>query len=334
MSPILELAGLTVQFRTDEGVVHAVESLDFSIEPGETVGIVGESGSGKSVSMLATMGLLPRGASVRGSAKFDGTELVGNPTASRMLRGGRLAMIFQDPLTALNPVMRIGTQIAEAIRAHRSVSARDAQREAVDLLERVGIPEPAARARQYPHEFSGGMRQRVMIAMAIANRPDVLIADEPTTALDVTVQAQIIDVLRDVQSETGSALAFITHDLGVVASIADRVQVMYAGRAVEGGTVEQVLTDPRHPYTHGLLRSTPMIDLSRPNARLQPIVGSPPSLLDPPSGCAFHPRCPHAQRPCVTDVPEHRMLGRTRWAACHYVDTIDVDSPAAEVGRR
>jgi oligopeptide/dipeptide ABC transporter ATP-binding protein len=312
--PILSLRDLRVGFRTMNGLVQAVRGVDLDVAPGEAVGVVGESGSGKSVTFLATLGLLPRSAQITGSAKVGGIELVG---ASRDtlngVRGKRVAMIFQDPLSALNPVHRVGDQIIEMILAHQKVSKQQAAARAVELLDTVGIPQPDQRARQYPHEFSGGMRQRVMIAMAIANDPDVLIADEPTTALDVTVQAQILDVLDRIRRDMNTAIVMITHDLGVVARVADRVQVMYAGRGVERATVKSLFAHPTHPYTVGLLQSIPR----HGQERLVPIAGSPPNMLRPPQGCAFRPRCVHADELCERDVPELKRAGDSESACVH-----------------
>ncbi len=312
--PILSLRDLRVGFRTMNGVVQAVRGVDLDVAPGEAVGIVGESGSGKSVTFLATLGLLPRSAQITGSAKVTGVELVGaNRDTLNDVRGKRVAMIFQDPLSALNPVHRVGDQIIEMILAHQKVTKQQAAARAVELLDTVGIPQPDQRARQYPHEFSGGMRQRVMIAMAIANDPDVLIADEPTTALDVTVQAQILDVLDRIRREMNTAIVMITHDLGVVARIADRVQVMYAGRAVERASVRSLFVRPTHPYTVGLLQSIPR----HGQDRLIPIAGSPPNMLRPPQGCAFRPRCAHADELCEREVPELVPAGDSDSACVH-----------------
>ena len=320
--PLLEIEDLRVTFPTEEGQVHAVRGVDLVVQPGETLGVVGESGSGKSVTMLAVLGLLPRSAKVEGSARYRGEELLGRDKRIRRYRGGRIAMIFQDPLTALNPVHRIGDQIAEAVRAHKPSIGRDgARRRAVEMLELVGIPQPGTRARQYPHEFSGGMRQRAMIAMAIANDPEVLVADEPTTALDVTVQAQILEVIQEVQQETKAAVVFITHDLGVIARLADRVQVMYAGKIAELGAVDDIFRDPRMPYTRGLLESLPRLD-AEGTERLRPIPGAPPSMVSPPPGCAFHPRCPMAQDICREEVPALRFIEGTQWSACHFAEVV------------
>ena len=336
--PLLAIEDLHVTFPTEEGDVHAVRGVDLAVYPEETLGIVGESGSGKSVTMLAVMGLLPKTARIEGSARYRGEELLGKRGRVRRYRGGRLAMIFQDPLTALNPVQRVGDQIAEGVAAHHPSLGRDgARRRALEMLELVGIPQPGTRARQYPHEFSGGMRQRAMIAMAIANDPDVLIADEPTTALDVTVQAQILEVIQDVQRETKAAVVFITHDLGVIARLATRVQVMYAGRIAELGGVDDIFADPRHPYTKGLLESLPRLDSE--GGKLTPIPGAPPSMVSPPPGCPFHPRCPKARlvagageevpERCRTEVPPLATLTPGHEAACWYPVTAGESLQAA-----
>jgi peptide/nickel transport system ATP-binding protein len=303
----LEVRDLHVSFSTDDGLVKAVDGLSFRLDRGRTLGIVGESGSGKSVTSLCIMGL-NRGASVSitGEIWLGGKELVSASTHTvRKLRGRQMAMIFQDPLSSMHPYYTIGAQIVEAYRVHNRVSAAQARQHAIDLLDRVGIPQAARRVNDYPHQFSGGMRQRAMIAMALANNPDVLIADEPTTALDVTVQAQILDLIRDLQEEFGSAVIVITHDLGVVAELADEILVMYAGRGAEYGPAEKIFRAPEHPYTWGLLGSMPRMDRSV-RERLIPISGTPPSLIHVPSGCAFHPRCPYVERngiPCRTVVP-------------------------------
>ncbi|MFZ8901517.1 MAG: ABC transporter ATP-binding protein [Ilumatobacteraceae bacterium] len=305
-------------FPTLFGDVQAVRGVDLDVRAGEILGVVGESGSGKSVTFLGVMGLLPKSARISGSATVGDTELVGaSSRIMREVRGRRVAMIFQDPLSALNPTHRIGDQIVEMIQAHNKVSTKAAMSRAIELLAEVGIPQPAERARQYPHEFSGGMRQRVMIAMAIANDPEVLIADEPTTALDVTVQAQILEILQRIQSELNAAVVLITHDLGVVARVADRVQGMYAGRVVERGSVESVYDHPSHPYTRGLLQSLPTVG----RERLQPIPGAPPNMMDPPSGCAFRVRCPHAIERCADEMPSLLPVGDVE-SACWRADEL------------
>jgi oligopeptide/dipeptide ABC transporter ATP-binding protein len=287
---LLSVKDLTVAFKTKKGMAEAVRGISFDVHWGESMAIVGESGSGKSVANLALLNLLPRSARIGGSAMLDGIELIGMDDRSmRSIRGGRIAMIFQDPMTAFNPVYTIGSQLGEALEAHGTAVGKAALMQAADLLELVGVPEPGQRVNQYPHEFSGGMRQRAMIAMAIANKPDLLIADEPTTALDVTIQAQVLEVLADIRQETGAAMILITHDLGVVAGAADRMQVMYGGRIFERGTTSDVFARPENPYTQGLLQSMPRLDQA--GERLQPIQGTPPSLLNMPSGCAFAPRC-------------------------------------------
>jgi oligopeptide/dipeptide ABC transporter ATP-binding protein len=297
---VLQIRDLRVTFNTQLGVLKAVRGIDVDVAPGEILGVVGESGSGKSVSFLAAMGLLPNSATITGSVKLDGEELIGaKRKAIRSVRGKSLAMVFQDPLSALNPVHRVGDQIVEMIQSHQDMNTHDAEKKAVELLEIVGIPQPDERARQYPHEFSGGMRQRVVIAMAIANNPKVLIADEPTTALDVTVQAQILEVIQRVQQTFGTAVVLITHDLGVIARVADSVNVMYAGRNVESGSVQSIFDHPSHPYTRGLLSSLPHEGIER----LQPIAGFPPNMLAPPSGCGFAPRCQHAIDACSAELP-------------------------------
>jgi peptide/nickel transport system ATP-binding protein/oligopeptide transport system ATP-binding protein len=300
---LLEVIDLQVQFETEDGLVRAVDGVSFSVEQGHTLGIVGESGCGKSVANLSIIGLTRApNTRISGSAMFQGTDLVALETDQlRTVRGDEIAMIFQDPLSSLHPFYKIGAQLVEAVLAHRDVSTAAARDRAIEFLELVGIPDPQRRADQYPHEMSGGMRQRVMIAMALLNEPKLLIADEPTTALDVTTQAQILQLLERLQGELGMAVIFITHDLGVIAETADRVAVMYAGRIVEEGTVEEIFYDPQHPYTWGLLGSLTRLDRPRPR-RLPQVPGAPPSLLAPPEGCHFRPRCPHAFDRC-TEVP-------------------------------
>ncbi|WP_431042398.1 ABC transporter ATP-binding protein [Streptomyces sp. P1-3] len=315
----LSVRDLYVHFATEDGTVKAVDGLSFDLARGRTLGIVGESGSGKSVTNLAVLGLHdPRHTTIRGEILLDGQELTGAPERTlERLRGNTMAMIFQDSLTALSPYHTIGRQIAEPFRKHTGASRREARQRAAEMLEKVGIPNARLRVDDYPHQFSGGMRQRAMIAMSLICNPDLLIADEPTTALDVTVQAQILDLLKDLQQEYGSAIILITHDLGVVANTADDLLVMYAGRAVERGTVREVLRDPQHPYTWGLLASMPRLT-SAVDRPLTPIPGTPPSLLDPPGGCPFHPRCAHTavagEDRCAEERP---LLPRGRGAACH-----------------
>ncbi|WP_433278646.1 ABC transporter ATP-binding protein [Pseudonocardia xinjiangensis] len=314
---VLEVSDLTVGFPSDDGLVQAVRGVSYELRGGEVLGIVGESGSGKSVTSLAVMGLLPGNAQVSGSVRFRGKELLGaRESELNSVRGRSVAMIFQDPMTSLNPVYSIGYQIAEAVRAHHNVSKAAALDRAAELLELVRIPNPRQRLENYPHEMSGGMRQRVVIAIAMANNPDVIIADEPTTALDVTVQAQIMDSLQLAQQETGAAMVLITHDLGVIAGQADRVMVMYAGKLVEVGTAEDVFYTPRMPYTVGLLGSLPRLD--RPSERLTPIEGAPPSVVNMPPGCPFTPRCPLAVAVCEEIEPELApTTGPGHLAACH-----------------
>jgi peptide/nickel transport system ATP-binding protein len=300
--PLLRVEDLRVEFSTEDGIVHAVDGITYQVMPGRTLGIVGESGSGKTVASLTTLGLTrTQGARVSGRILFGGRDLVALPEGElRRIRGNDIAMIFQDPLSSLHPLYTVGRQLREAMVTHRDISKGKAQARAVELLELVGIPEPKRRVEQYPHEFSGGMRQRVMIAMALANEPKLLIADEPTTALDVTVQAQILGLMERLQRELGMAIVIITHDLGVVAEVADDIAVMYAGRIVETASASAVFANPEHPYTWGLLKSIPRLDSPRDEA-LVPIPGTPPSLIRPPSGCHFHPRCPYAQ-------PDHSRI--------------------------
>ena len=317
----LRVKDLRVHFPTDDGVVKSVDGLSFSLERGQTLGIVGESGSGKSVTSLSIMGLHAAGtAEISGQVVLDGDNLVSASAEHvRQLRGKNMAMIFQDPLSAMHPYYTVGHQIIEAYRVHNNVSKQVARKHAIDMLGRVGIPQPASRVDEYPHQFSGGMRQRAMIAMALSCDPELLIADEPTTALDVTVQAQILDLIRDLQQEFNSAVIIITHDLGVVAELADDILVMYAGRSVEYASAHEIFTAPQHPYTWGLLGSMPRLDRERAE-RLMPIKGTPPSLINVPSGCAFHPRCSYGhlnggasetQRPELVEIsPRHHL-------ACH-----------------
>ena len=300
---LLEVRGLNVRFPTPDGVVQAVSDVSFSLARGETLGVVGESGSGKSVSNLAIMGLLNRARTqIDGEVLFNGENLLTlDPEGLRKIRGKDIAMVFQDPFACLHPMYRVGAQIAEAVTAHENVPKERAWGRAVELLDRVGIPNAPSRARDYPHQFSGGMRQRAMIAMALVHNPAILICDEPTTALDVTVQAQILELIEDVKREFDIGVILVTHDLGVVAETANSVMVMYAGRMMEYGSADQVFAQPQHPYAWGLLDSMPTIE--RRLEALVPIEGSPPSLLAPPSGCPFHPRCPYRFEPCDKERP-------------------------------
>jgi peptide/nickel transport system ATP-binding protein len=300
---LLEVENLKTAFRTDDGVVNAVDGVSFTLERGETLGIVGESGSGKSVTCLTIMGLNdPRNTTSEGIARFDGIDLLRtDPESLRALRGKRISMIFQDPMTSLNPVKKIGWQLAEAVLVHRDVSQKEARALALEAMKSVRIPRAEQRIDDYPHQFSGGMRQRVMIAMALINDPDVVIADEPTTALDVTTQAQILELLNQLQEEHHMGIIMITHDLGVVAEVADEVIVMYGGQVVEHARVDEIFYRPRHPYTWGLLGSLPRLDIEV--ERLVQIPGQPPSLMNPPAGCRFHPRCTFAMDICREEVP-------------------------------
>jgi len=296
VSPLLDVRDLRVSFHTEDGVVHAVDGVSYSVDTGRTLGIVGESGSGKTVSSLTTLGLTrSRSTTISGEILFEGEDL-NTMSADRLrrIRGNEITMIFQDPLSSLHPFYKVGWQLVEAMRTHRSIPKAAARERAAELLDLVGIPDPRRRVDQFPHEFSGGMRQRAMIAMALANEPKLLIADEPTTALDVTVQAQILALLDDLQRRLGMAIIIITHDLGVVAETADEIAVMYAGRIVERGTAEQIFNSPQHPYTWGLLQSIPRLNTPR-GQELVPISGRPPSLINRPSGCFFHPRCPYVR---------------------------------------
>ena len=317
--PLLDVRDLKVTFRTEAGRVGAVDGVSFSVSPGEVLGIVGESGSGKSVTMMSVMRLInDPNAIFEGQVMYKGNDLM-QASESRMqdIRGAEMAMIFQDPMTSLNPVYKVGWQIAEQLQAHESLSKSEARGRTIELLRAVGIPNPEVRVDDYPHQFSGGMRQRVMIAMALSCNPDLLIADEPTTALDVTIQAQILDVIARLKSEFNSAVVLITHDMGVVAEVADRVIVMYAGRVVEHGTKEEVFNDPQHPYTWGLLGSIPRLDRPRPK-RLTAIPGNPPSLVNLPEGCHFAPRCRHKFDRCLVDDPELTdTAGDGHLDACH-----------------
>jgi peptide/nickel transport system ATP-binding protein len=329
--PLLSVRDLSVAFQTDDGLVNAVNDIDFDLASGETLAVVGESGSGKSVAAMALMRLLPRYAQVSGTIEFEGRDLLAlSDRQMRKLQGNDIAMIFQDPMTAMNPVFTVGNQLTEAIRIHnRNASKEGARARAVELLELVGIPSAADRLDGFPHEFSGGMRQRAMIAMGIANEPKLLIADEPTTALDVTIQAQVIEVMKRAQEATGAAMMLITHDLGLVAGVADRVQVMYGGRLFETGVTETVYYRSKNPYTRGLMTSIPSAT-SRTEHRLRPIPGAPPSALNFPRGCVFRPRCEHATDECFVE-PELRPLDESRlhWSRCHYAEQLGDEADAA-----
>lgn len=318
METLLEVRDLSISFHTYAGEVQAVREVNFTVKKGETVGIVGESGCGKSVTAQSIMKLLP-GPPVeykQGQILFNGADLLQkDEKAMQQVRGNEIGMIFQDPMTSLNPTMRIGDQIAEGLVTHQGLSHREAQEQAIEALRLVGIPQPDKRVRQYPHEFSGGMRQRAMIAIALACRPKLLIADEPTTALDVTIQAQILELMKELQQKTGTSIILITHDLGVVADMCDRVVVMYAGEVVETGTVDRIFYHPQHPYTKGLLASVPRLDMNR-HEPLQPITGTPPDLLHPPVGCPFFARCAYAMEVCRAHKPALEDQGENQHAAC------------------
>ncbi len=328
---LLQVENLRTSFFTYAGEVKAVGGVSFSLDAGEAIALVGESGCGKSVTALSIMGLInPPGRIMEGSVQFDGRELIGlRERDLRAIRGNEMGMIFQDPMTSLNPVLSIRTQIVEALRLHQGLRGAEARKRAIELLEMVGIPSPGQRVNQYPHQFSGGMRQRVMIAMALSCRPKLLIADEPTTALDVTIQAQIIELMKELQAKLGTAIILITHDLGVVAGLAKRVYVMYAGRIVESGSVDQIYEHAQHPYTWGLLKSVPRLD-DQTKRRLVPIKGQPPDLLAPPPGCAFAARCQYAMRICEQQRPE---LGDCREMAGHQVACWLQDPKAPAVRR-
>jgi peptide/nickel transport system ATP-binding protein len=316
--PLLEVKDLKVYFPTDDGLVKAVDGVSFTVDRGETLGVVGESGSGKSVTFLSVLGLINRKAArVEGEVLFQGKNLLELPPDEMQdIRGSRISMIFQDPMTSLHPYYRVGQQIVEAIRTHQDIPKREARKQAVEMLRRVGIPRPDERARQFPHEFSGGMRQRAMIAMALSLNPDLLVADEPTTALDVTVQAQILDLIGRLKDEFEASVVIITHDLGVVAEHADHVQVMYAGRVAERGSRSDIYYRAHHPYTWGLLQSITRLDQPKVE-RLRPIQGLPPSLIFVPPGCPFHPRCPYVMDVCRTEVPPLLSEDGAHASACH-----------------
>ena len=326
MKQVLSVTDMSVTFELHESEVHAVREMNFSLAEGETLAVVGESGSGKSQAFLAIMGLLARNGRAGGKAMLGEVNLIGMaPGELDRYRGKDIAMIFQDPMTSLNPSLRVKTQLSEVLVKHRGFDKAKATRTAIEMLERVGIPEPVKRANAYPHELSGGMRQRVMIAMALLCQPKILIADEPTTALDVTVQAQMLDLFKTLTEDFGTSLVLITHDLGVVAGVADKMMVMYGGRAVEKGTTDELFYDPRHPYTLGLLHSTPHI--AKRTARLNPIQGLPPSLENLPKGCSFNPRCAFAFDRCRVDRPELIRRG-AQAVACHLYDAAAKETAA------
>ncbi|WP_330543715.1 ABC transporter ATP-binding protein [Aeromonas hydrophila] len=320
-APILEVRDLAVEFAVDDGKIKVLDGVSFKVAPGQTLGVVGESGCGKSVTSLAIMGLLPKphGQVVAGSIRFQGEELLSlAPDQMYKVRGNRISMIFQEPMTALNPVQTVGDQLMEVFRLHRPDYSKAQRREAaIAMLQKVGIPEPAQRFAVYPHNLSGGMRQRVMIAMALACEPALLICDEPTTALDVTIQAQILELMKELQAQTGMAIIFITHDLGVVAELCDEVVVMYAGRAVEQADVFELFDHPRHPYTHGLMSSIPRLE-DEPKSLLKTIKGQVPALHEMPAGCRFSNRCPHATEICVSAIPATEQLAERHGVACHH----------------
>jgi oligopeptide transport system ATP-binding protein len=326
LEPVLEVKNLTTQFKTQDGTVFAVNGVSFVLNKGEFLGIVGESGSGKSVTMMSLLRLIPipPGEIVAGEAIFDGEDLIAmDKNEIRKVRGGRIGFVFQDPMTSLNPVVRVGTQITEALKLHLGMSNKEAQERAVELLEMVGIPDARARLKAYPHEFSGGMRQRAMIAIALACSPEVLIADEPTTALDVTIQAQIIDITKELRDKLDTSVIWITHDLGVIASLADRVLVMYGGQIVEEAPVNELYLSPQHPYTRALLRSVPRLD--QKGTGLESISGQPPSMYAPPSSCVFAPRCEYAYDRCLKENPVLEPVSETHQVACWW--NIDEERP-------
>ncbi len=329
MAPVLEVRDLQTQFHTPDGIVKAVNGVSFYVDRGETLGIVGESGCGKSVTSLSIMRLIPSppGKIAGGQILFDGEDLVqATEEEMRHIRGNRIAMIFQDPMTSLNPVLTIGRQITESLELHMNLSQREARSRAAELLDLVGIPSASKRLDNYPHQFSGGMRQRVMIAMSLSCNPELLIADEPTTALDVTIQAQILELINRLKEELEMAVIIITHDLGVVAGMADRITVMYAGRVVEEGPTKELFANPRMPYTIGLLRSIPRLDEDR-EAKLTPIRGLPPDLINLPEICPFSPRCDYAQEKCLTQTPPLRSVGHDHRAACLFDITLETPIP-------
>ena len=325
---LLEVKGLKTHFFTEEGAVKAVDGVSYDLEDGETLGLVGESGCGKSVSALSLMRLIPSppGEIVGGEVWFENRDILKiGMDEMRAIRGGKISMIFQEPMTSLNPVLTIERQLTETLELHKGMSRAEAREEAESLLERVGLPDPSRRIRQYPHQFSGGMRQRVMIAMALSCSPRLIIADEPTTALDVTIQAQILELMKGLTAEAGVALIIITHNLGVVARYADRVNIMYAGKIIERGQAREIYRNPRHPYTVGLLKSVPRLDQPR-RARLEPIEGQPPDLVNTPEGCHFRPRCRWAVARCETEAPPLMQTGEGHWSACWQADLLGIQA--------
>ena len=334
---LLRVEGLRVSFGSYAGTVQAVRGVSFELRRGETLAIVGESGSGKTIAAKSIMGLLPDNARFEGGeAEFEGRNLLSLPEKElRKIRGKKMAMVFQDPMTSLDPTMKVGPQIMESLKKHLGLKGKQARERALELLKLVGIPNPEARLRQYPHQFSGGMRQRVVIAIALACDPEVLIADEPTTALDVTIQAQIMDLLKELQDRLGMSIILITHDLGVVANAAHRVAVMYSGKVVESGTVREIFYEPKHPYTWGLISSIPLPTASR-NEELIPIPGTPPDPLSPPEGCPFAARCPHTMKVCVPEMPDYTEFSREHRAACwlHHELAPRVEPPAGVGSKR
>lgn len=331
MEPLLDVKNLKTQFFTQDGVVRAVDDVSFDIMPGETLGIVGESGCGKSITAMSIMRLIPTppGKIVNGQIMFKGEDIITmSDEEVRHIRGNEIAMIFQDPMTSLNPVLSINRQLGETLELHMGMNKTQARRRAVELLEMVGIPEAEDRVNQYPHQFSGGMRQRVMIAMALSCNPSLLIADEPTTALDVTIQAQILDLMKTLQAEHNTAVMLITHDLGVVAGMSDRINVMYAGHVVESATAEELFANPRHPYTVGLLNSIPRLD-SEVRAKLDPIRGLPPDLIDLPDLCPFVPRCDYAREKCEQQNPPLLDVNAAHRSACWFWEEVSKEGPKA-----
>ena len=324
MAALLEVKDLQTHFFTYDGVVKAVDGVSYELDEGETLGLVGESGCGKSVSALSVMRLIPDppGKIVNGEILFEGEDILKlGMEDMRRIRGAKISMVFQEPMTSLNPVLTVERQITETLQLHKGMSRVEARRESIDLLFKVGIPDPERRIKQYPHQFSGGMRQRVMIAMALSCNPRLIIADEPTTALDVTIQAQILELMKSLTTEFGVALIVITHNLGVVARYADRVNIMYAGKIIERGSAKEIYANPRHPYTVGLLKSVPRLDQPR-KSKLEPIEGQPPDLVNLPPGCAFRARCRWAIDKCATDIPPLMPTGETHWSACWQSDLL------------